>query len=140
MIKAANILAKHLGMKYVLKLHPNYKEDYFINQVDKDLYIGNVTKGIDTLSYTNSVEFTIVGSTSVFVEMVYFYHDILRYSTQLPSDKYRDIKDGSVFHSKDEIIACHASLNDDSKAKLFDYLCESTYTGELHKKFFSQFL
>ncbi len=140
MIKAANILAKHLGMKYVLKLHPNYKEDYFEGLIDRKYYMGNVAKGIDTMQYTNSVDFTIVGSTSVFAEMVYFYHDILRYSTMLPSDKYRDIKQGSVFLSKEQIIDCHASLREDSKSELFDYLCESTDTGNLYKSFFSKFL
>lgn len=137
MIKAANMLAKHLGMKYVLKLHPNYKEDYFINLVDKDSYAGNVKRGIDTLSYTNTVEFTIVGSTSVFVEMVYFYHDILRYSTQLPSDKYRDINIGNIFNKADAIIDCYCQINMSYKDQLFRYLCE---TNDTYSKYRSTLL
>ena len=85
------------------------------------------------------VEFTIVGSTSFFVEMVYTYHDILRYSTQLPSDKYKDITNGSVFHDKENIIDCYKNLCEKEKASLFDYLCESEDTFSLYYNFFKQF-
>ena len=48
MIKAANILAERYDLKYYLKLHPNYKEDYFRNTVNEH-YIGNTKKGIDNI-------------------------------------------------------------------------------------------
>ena len=138
MIKAANILAERYNLKYYLKLHPNYKEDYFRNTVNEH-YIGNTKKGIDTLEYTNMVEFTIVGSTSFFVEMVYCYHDILRYSSQLPSDKYRDIYIGSTFNNAQDVIESYERLNVECKSRLFEYLCESTNTRECYKIFFSKF-
>jgi hypothetical protein len=140
MINAANLLASKLGFKYYLKLHPNYKEDYFETIVDKRFYIGNITKGIDTLQYVNMVDFTIVGSTSFFVEMVYLYHDILRFSTQLPSDKYKDITIGCVFHRQGEVLDCYNNFNEEDKVKLFSYLCESEDTFSLYKKFFERFL
>lgn len=115
MIKAANILSKAIGYKYYLKLHPNYKEDFFDHIVNKNYYIGNIEKGIDTLAYTNMVEFSIVGSTSFFAEMVYFYHDTIRYSSHLPSDKYQPIKVGSVFSNADDIVSAYSSLNDKNK-------------------------
>ena len=139
MIKAANILASKYGYKYFLKLHPNYREDYFGNDIKKEYCLGNTKNGIDTLMYVNMVDFTIVGSTSFFVEMVYTYHDILRYSTQLPSDKYKDIMEGSIFHKSDEIIDCYNNLNDKEKSKLFDYLCETEDTYSLYHDFFIQY-
>ena len=138
MIKAANILAERYDLKYYLKLHPNYKEDYFRNTVNEH-YIGNTKKGIDTLEYTNMVEFTIVGSTSFFVEMVYCYHDILRYSSQLPSDKYRDIYIGSTFNNAQDVVESYERLNVECKSRLFEYLCGSTNTRECYNIFFSKF-
>lgn len=140
MIKAANILAEHFDLKYVLKLHPNYKENYFQKYVRLDYYIGNVKKGIDMLAYANSVDFSIVGSSSVFVEMVYLYHDILRYSTKLPSDKFSNINTGCIFHSKEQIIECFEKLNEECKELVFDYLCETTNTFESYRNFFSKYI
>ncbi len=140
MIRAANSLANRFNLRYYLKLHPNYAEDYFKDAIEKEYYLGNVAKGIDTNSYVNMVDFSIVGSSSYFVELVYTFHDILRYSTLLPSDKYRDISVGSVFHKADEIISCYEHLSDCSKTPLFDYLCESDDAFSLYRDFFISFI
>lgn len=139
MIKAANILASKYNYRYYLKLHPNYKEDYFKDSVDAAYYIGNVEKGIDTLEYCNMVDFTIVGSTSFYVEMVYCYHDIIRYSSKLPSDKYKDIEDGCVFGNASEIVLSYQNLDKRDKSFLFDYLCHSCDTFNSYKVFFDKF-
>lgn len=139
MIKAANILASRYNLRYYLKLHPNYKEDYFKDRVDAAYYIGNVEKGIDTLKYCNMVDFTIVGSTSFYVEMVYCYHDIIRYSSKLPSDKYRDIEDVCVFGNASEIVLSYQNLNKRNKDNLFEYLCHSNDTFSSYKEFFDKF-
>lgn len=140
MIKAANILSQKANLKYYLKLHPNYKENYFENVIVADYYLGNIAKGIDTLEYTNMVDFSIVGSSSVFVEMIYMYHDILRYSSLLPSDKFSNIKLGSVFHSASDIESCYKSMDEESKSKLFDLLCETENTYQTYHNFFIQFV
>lgn len=139
MIKAANILASKYNYRYYLKLHPNYKEDYFKDSVDAAYYIGNVKKGIDTLEYCNMVDFTIVGSTSFYVEMVYCYHDIIRYSSKLPSDKYKDIEDGCVFGNASEIVLSYQNLDKRDKSFLFEYLCHSCDTFNSYKEFFDKF-
>ena len=139
MIKAANILASKYNLKYYLKLHPNYKEYYFKHKVDASYYIGNVEKGIDTLKYCNMVDFTIVGSTSFYVEMVYCYHDIIRYSSKQPSDKYRDIEDVCVFGHTSEIVLSYQNLNKRNKDNLFEYLCHSNDTFSSYKEFFDKF-
>ena len=140
MIKAANILSNKTNLKYYLKLHPNYKEDYFNDVIVADYYLGNIAKGIDTLDYTNMVDFSIVGSSSVYVEMIYMYHDILRYSSLLPSDKFGNIKKGSVFHSAAEIETCYKSMKEESKSELFDLLCETENTYQAYHDFFLQFM
>lgn len=139
MIKAANLLAERIGYKYYLKLHPNYKDDYFKEIIEDSVYIGNVQKGIDIYDYTNMVEFSIVGSSSVFVEMVYFDHDILRYSSGLPSDKYSTVHIGSTFSKKEEIESCYKKLQGQSNRDLFAYLCHSYDTGRCYRNFFMRY-
>ena len=140
LIRAANILAAKYKLRYYLKLHPVYDESYFDNEIEKKYFVGNVKKGIDTLEYANMVDFSLIGSTSVFSELVYTYHDILRYSTLLPSDKYRDVKIGCVFHQPDEVVQCYNMLNEDFKSQLFDLLCGPENTKEAYSRFFCKFI
>lgn len=139
MIEAANYLARVTDKKYYLKLHPNYDNQAFMNNIDKQYCLGIVEKGLDLLQYANMVDFSIVGSTSVYVELVYLYHDIIRYSTGLPSDKYLSVSLGNVFHDPSEIISCYQKMSSGDKDTLFDYLCESEETDMLYKSFFEKF-
>lgn len=72
LIDAANNLSRAKGLKYYLKLHPSYKDDFFKDIVDQNLYLGNVKKGIDMIDYANMVDFSIVGSSTVFTELIFF--------------------------------------------------------------------
>jgi hypothetical protein len=139
MIKAANLLSNMTGMKYYLKLHPNYQENYFDSIVDKKYYIGNIKKGIGIIEYVNMVDFSIVGSSSIFVEMVYTKHDILRYSSQKPSDKYKDVSYGSVFYKAEEVLDCYKKLNTKDKDDLFVFLCETNNVKQKYKEFFMRY-
>ena len=49
LINAANSLSRAKGLKYYLKLHPNYKEDFFKDIVDQSYYLGNIKKGINMM-------------------------------------------------------------------------------------------
>lgn len=138
LIRAANILAKSEHKKYYLKLHPNYVDDYFDYLVDKEYCLGCITKGIDVLEYANSVEFSIIGSTSMYVELIYFKHPVIRYSSGLPSDKYRDLKFGKSFSCANEIIDVY-STQDYETSELFGYLCHSYKTDYHYSSFFNKF-
>lgn len=139
MIKAANILAKSIGYKYFLKLHPRYSETYFDNIVDHEFFNGIVQKGIDILNYTNSVELSIVGSSTVFIEMLYYQHPTIRYSSLLPSDKFQDVKVGKYFTSADQIVSVYNNRSASDANDAFEYLCHSYQSGSNYANFFAQF-
>ena len=139
MIRAANLLASHENLRYYLKLHPNYEEKDFEDCVDENFCLGNVKKGIDLLEYANMVDFSVVGSSSVFAELVYFYHDIIRYSSQLASDKYRDISIGNVFYTPDGIVESYHNITGKAKDALFKYLCETNNAERRYKEFFKKY-
>lgn len=125
LIECANLIAKEKDLKYYLKLHPNYDDHHFDNVVRKENYIGNVRKGISILEYANMVEFSIVGSSTVYVELIYINHDVIRYSSGAVTDKFKDVTIGKVVTSPEQIknlllSPIHDSKTDDS---LFYYLC-----------------
>lgn len=123
LIESANILAKQCNLKYYLKLHPNYDENHFNFIVNHAYYKGNIKKGIPIINYANSVDLSIVGSSSVFVELVYLEHPILRYSSNNVKDKFRNVHIGKIFSSPNDIVDIFLTEDEDSTALLFDYLC-----------------
>lgn len=140
LIKAANILAKHIGYKYYLKLHPNYAEDTFDREVDRTYYIGNVPKGIPLKEYISKVEFSMIGSSSMFVELVFWGHDVIRYSNGGVKDKYRDVYIGKIFHEIDEIADVYTKNKDkDFSKELFDLLCSVKNVREAYRNFFAKY-
>lgn len=139
LIKAANLISSKYGLKYYLKLHPNYPEDAYVNQVNEK-YIGNVKKGIPMLEYANLVDFSLIGSSSVFTELVYIEHDVYRYSSGLPNDKYEPVKKGKYFTSVEDLEQKFDELYKmPVSSELFDYLCSVTDVTESYKCFFEQF-
>ena len=140
MIKAANILASSLNYKFVVKLHPRYAPNYFDDFVDMEYFAGVVKKEMNVWDYVNSVEFSIVGSTSVFVEMIFYHHEVIRYSSKDLSDKYRDVACGKSFSLPEEIIdVYHASLKE-PESKSFDYLCSVSNCKKEYNTFFQNMI
>lgn len=139
LIEAANILAKAKGIKYYLKLHPNYIDTHFSKYIEPTLYIGNIAKGIPILEYANMVDFSIVGSSSVFAELVYIQHDVIRYSSGDIKDKYRDIHLGRYFTNPQEIIEVYSSVEETNNKELFDYICSVKDVTASYKSFLMPF-
>lgn len=140
MIKAANLLSHYTNKHYVIKLHPNYSNDYFDKIIDHSYFDGIVEKGIDLLAYANSVEFSIIGSSSVFEELTFFSHKMIRYSSGLPSDKYLNVNIGKYFRNPQDIIAEYSKENHVIDSDTFDYLCTVNNVDENYREFFSNYL
>lgn len=139
LIQAANMISSKYGFKYYLKLHPNYTEDFYKDQVN-DHYIGNVKKGIPMIEYTNIVDFSLVGSSSVYTELVFIDHDVYRYSSGLPNDKYVLVKKGKFFTSVDDLAQKFDELYKmPVSSELFDYLCSVSDVTESYKRFFERY-
>ena len=137
LIEAANLLAKSIKKSFYLKLHPNYRSDYFDTYVDKHYYLGNIEKGIPIIDYANMVEFSFVGSSSVFVQLIYVSHDVIRYSDLGVKDKFRDIKIGKIFNNPSDIVEVYnANKGKDYTADLFDYLCSVKDVASAYRNFF----
>lgn len=140
LIQAANLLAQHIQYKYYLKLHPNYKEDAFNSYINNNYYIGNVKKGIPIQDYARNVEFSLVGSSSVFIELVFIKHDIIRYSNGGIYDKFRNVHRGKYFSKVEDIIDVYQKNKDNNTVnELFDILCTVKNIDASYKRFFMKF-
>lgn len=140
LIKAANLLANTIGFDYQLKLHPNYDEHYFDDKVDKNYFKGIVRIGIDMSDYAALFEFSIIGSTSVFVELVFIKHPMLRYSSMDITDKFRDVKQGNIFHRPLQIYSCYQKMiSSGNTNSLFEYLCFTDKVADSYRDFLNTY-
>lgn len=138
LINAANHLSRAKGFRYYLKLHPSYKDDFFKDIVDQNHYLGNIKKGIDMIDYANMIDFSIVGSSTVFTELIFLGHEVIRYSNQSIKDKYRDIKLGLTFSEPKQILDVYNRGNFEIDS-LFDDLCSIREVQSSYQNFFSVF-
>ena len=140
LIRSANLLAKERNLKFYLKLHPNYAENFFDNVVDSAYYLGNIPKGIPMVDYANGVDFSLVGSSSVFAELVFLRHDVIRYSNYDIKDKFRDVKIGKIYHTVEEIVAVYDRHKGCNYAEeLFDYVCSVKEVSTAYRNFLARF-
>jgi NAD-dependent dihydropyrimidine dehydrogenase PreA subunit len=142
LIEAANVLSRKINYKYYLKLHPNYAENHFSNIINEQYCVGCVCKGISMEDYAGMVQFSISGSSSVLVEMVYLKHNLLVYHTGSVQDKYRDINTLCKFTCPMNVVDSYHKLmnNDHLIEKTFEYLCTVNNIDSSYKSFFEQYL
>jgi len=123
LIQTANYISKIMNYTYYLKYHPNFKGDEYDEYVDVCCYRGNIQKGIDLGEYSCKVEFSLVCGSSVFIELVYLKHPIIRYSPGGEDDKFRDVRYGAFFRNKKDLIYMLTEKCIDFNDELFDYVC-----------------
>lgn len=139
MIEAANLLSEKNNLKYYLKLHPNYQEHAYDSKVN-ERFVGIIPKGISMMDYANVVDFSLVGSSSVFTELVFIGHGIYRYSSGEANDKYSEVKVGSYFNTPEQLLSLYEQGGGDNDSDaLFDYLCTVSDVAQSYTSFFKQF-
>ena len=137
LIAAANILSEGINYNFCLKLHPLVKEDYFKDLVN-DNCTGIVPRETSMSEYASLVEFSLCGSSSVFVELVFRNHETIRYSCKDIKDKFRDIDIDKQFSKPEGVLEAYNSKAC-SNSDLFDFLCTIKNVDYEYSKFFESF-
>lgn len=133
LIEAANNISKEMNMKYYLRYHPQMKGSEY-----KDLYNENfiaVNNNKTTIAqYAQTVNFTIISSSSVFVDLLLLKHPTYRLKV-LEDDTYSTVEYNS-FSTASQLKEMHNNRKADNPA--FDYLCNSYNTYKNYRTFFDQ--
>lgn len=125
LIECANYVSRKLNMHFVLKYHPSDNCHLYDNIVNAEFYLGPYDKNKSIQDYALDVDFSIIGNSTVYMELVFLHHPTYRLinpNSQL--DKYKDIKILS-FAQKEELLKCiQSNKNKDTEIKeLFNVLC-----------------
>jgi len=139
LIKSANILAKKKKLKFYLKLHPVYNDDHFDSIIDKDYCLGIIPKKTSVFDYAEMVEFSLVGNSTLLLELVYIYHKVIRYSDNSLDDKYSNVSAGLSFKNSYELINAIESHDYQCDA-LFKELCKVRDVASSYRSFLESLL
>lgn len=95
LIKYANSISEIYDLKYKVKYHPNSKQNEVLRVTDPSYYIGNFDSYLQIEAYKDQVDFTLIGASSVFIELVIMQHPTFRLTSFDKYDKYLEINENA---------------------------------------------
>ncbi len=135
LIEMANQIYQNSGCKYVLRYHPQMNGSEY-----KSLYSDGFFKcddnGHSILEYAQSVSFTIISSSSVFVDLLLLKHPTYRLKVT-PEDTYSTVPFNS-FSTVKELLELQKNPGDINEA--FLYLCNTYNVYDNYRSFFDSIL
>lgn len=135
LIETANEISNITGYKYILRYHPQmHGNEYKILCNNNFLSKGDNSKSI--AEYATEVSFTIISSSSVFVDLLMLKHPVYRLRVS-EEDTYSTVSFNS-FGSIEELNELLCSKSEDENA--FAYLCNDYNIFENYRKFFDKFI
>lgn len=138
LIEVANEIARKNNMKYVVKYHPSFRGNEYAHLIDTALCQGNVSKEKNVVEYIKDVKFSIVGNSSLFVELLYFGHRTFHLHINGMPDKYNNITQLSFSNTTQfEKVLEESTV---SFGKLQKYLCGPRDVDNEYKVFFKELL
>lgn len=135
LVDMANQISDITGYKYILRYHPEMKGDEY-----KKMYGSGFLKKDNNnhtiAEYACSVSYTIISSSSVFVDLLLLKHPTYRLKV-FDEDTYSTVEFNS-FATANEFVMLLEKEHDDNIA--FDYLCNSYNIYNNYRTFFDKFL
>lgn len=131
LIKMGNHIAEELGLKYVVRYHPSLKSDEYVLYLNEDFYLGESDNCCSIAEYGKTVDFTIISSSSVMIDLVYLNCKVFRLVVS-DTDTYSEVT-RNAFSTVEElkILLQDTQINED----LFDYLCTTRNVTQSYESF-----
>lgn len=136
LIKIANEISSSLNVKYIVRYHPQLKGNEYSYLYGPN-YLENDDNKTTIEDYAQKVDFTIISSSSVFVDLIYLKHPTYRLVVT-NRDTYSTVSYNS-FKNCEEFLDIYrkTSPTDDT---VFNYLCTTTSVYDNYRDFFNKFL
>lgn len=136
MIDIANQIAEKYDLQFILRYHPSLKGNEY-NSICGPRYIGNNDIKTSINQYAESVCFTIVSNSSVFVELILMRHPVYR-KIVTSYDTYSKVKPFSFDTLSDfDSIYQDDEGNKEKEKQVFDLLCNTYDIYENYRQFFN---
>lgn len=136
LIADANQIAETLNYKYILRYHPGANCNEYDEIVDEKYYIGSSSNEIDIEKYAKEVDFTLVGSSSVFIELIFMGKPVYHRIITLP-DRFGKSNAG-CYKNINELIEIMKSEPERIYKDMFNYYCTVEEPGKKYREFFDE--
>ena len=134
LINIANKISRDMNYKYKIKFHPSFEGNEYDDYIDKKFYAGYFDKYSTITDYIRTVKFSLVGNSSVYIELIYLKHTTYRIVGVGDFDKFIDIKE-NTFTSYSDLEKILQNKENDNEV-LFEYLCTVTNIKNSYLDFF----
>ncbi|BFJ84791.1 hypothetical protein Ruko_12080 [Ruthenibacterium sp. TH_2024_36131] len=137
LVKVANQIAGKIGFQYILKYHPTDKGIEYDAYVSKGLCRGVICGRTTTLEeYIEQVDFSIVGNSSMLLELLWMGSSIYHYFEPGQYDKYQSVAEISFsdINGFEDIF----DLNAEDLNEIRSRICGPTNPEEQYKNFFEK--
>lgn len=134
LIQMANEIAKRSGIKYVLRYHPELKKDAYQEYIDKEFCMGKSDNGMTIQEYADTVDFTVISSSSVFIDLLYLGYPVYRLKV-FESDTYSNVA-FNAFSRADELTEMLQSAR--GNEEVFDYMCTTRRVKKAYQDFIDE--
>ena len=132
LIKMANLIAESYNIKYVVRYHPELIPNSYDDLIDKKYFYGVSDNNMSIESYSNTVDFTIISSSRVMVDLVYLNKNVYRLKVT-NEDTYNNIND-NAFSTINEFR--RIVNNSEGMEKVRRYLCTIDDVKETYSSIF----
>ena len=133
LVKIANEAAQKSGLKYIIRCHPGSNSAEYTN-IANEFCVGVCPAAQSIIEYMDTVDFSICGGTSMFVELLLLGRPVYRLRSE--KDKYYRI-DVAAFSTADDLLEQVQNKSVDvDKEKLKRYVCEPNEILGNYQKFF----
>ena len=139
LINMANVIAQRTGARYYLKYHPSYREYVYDRLTNSTFCAGKVEKDIPLSEYVKMTDFSIVGNSSMFVELSFLGQPVYHLHCDDLPDKYEDIKSIS-FSTPDELSTLISESDAVNSVNNRNYLCGPLDPMTHYQNFFREIL
>jgi len=139
LISIAKELAEKLDMRFILRIHPRMDINRYNSLLNDTRYFAGYSDKKDNIfTYMTQVNFSIIANSTVYIEMIYVYHKVFRYSNGSIIDKYKKIEWGR-FSNSDELYAKIKFSETDEQQHLFNELVTVSDIKKSYSVFFEDF-
>lgn len=116
LIRIANEICKKINYKYLIKPHPSINMDDYKNIIDNDYLKMILPQKLSILEYTEMVDFSLVGLSTVYLELNLFLSPVFRYIDLTYNYDTSKSLNKDYFTEIEEFIQIYNSFRNDKKS------------------------
>lgn len=138
LIEMANCIANKSGNKYVIRYHPVLDKTVYKDIIDNEYYLEESSNQLSIIDYIKTVDFTIISSSSVFVDLVFIKHKVYRLIVS-DQDTYSGIE-YHAFKECDTFVNSLLTANEVISENEYNYICGPSNVKKSYNDFINSIL